>query len=87
MEARTPDPQSLDDIERAPVDRLRALQRQRMSEVIGPRVGVERDRGDRLVALIKNQIGATVAVDVLPPGGFGRSVGEMRRIIDNRPTA
>jgi phenylacetate-CoA ligase len=43
------------------------------------------EEGAKLAKLIKNQIGVTVAVDVVPPGGIERSVGKMRRIIDNRP--
>ena len=35
--------------------------------------------------LVKSAIGVTVAVDVVPPGGIERSVGKMRRIIDERP--
>lgn len=42
-------------------------------------------QGARLVALIKDQIGVTVTVDVVAPGGIERSVGKMRRIVDNRP--
>jgi phenylacetate-CoA ligase len=44
-----------------------------------------REEGVKLAKLIKNQIGVTVAVDVVPPGGIERSVGKMRRIVDNRP--
>jgi phenylacetate-CoA ligase len=41
--------------------------------------------GRRLAELIKNRIGVTVAVDVLDPDGVERSVGKMRRIVDERP--
>ena len=41
--------------------------------------------GTALSTLVKNQIGVTVAVDVLDPGGIERSAGKMRRIIDRRP--
>ena len=41
--------------------------------------------GDQLCTLIKNTIGVSVAVDVLDPDGVERSMGKMRRIIDNRP--
>ncbi len=44
-----------------------------------------REEGARLAALIKNQIGVSVAVEVLAPGGIERSVGKMRRIVDDRP--
>ena len=41
--------------------------------------------GDTLRAMIKNTIGVTVAVDVLEPDGVERSLGKMRRIVDERP--
>jgi phenylacetate-CoA ligase len=41
--------------------------------------------GRELVALIKNTIGVSVAVDVLEPDGVERSAGKMRRIVDRRP--
>ncbi len=41
--------------------------------------------GAALCKLVKNQIGVTVGVDVVDPGGIERSVGKMRRIVDNRP--
>jgi phenylacetate-CoA ligase len=41
--------------------------------------------GDRLAELIKNTIGVTVRVDVREPEGIERSVGKMRRIVDERP--
>ncbi len=44
-----------------------------------------RDQGVYLAKLIKSRIGVTVAVDVVAPGGIERSVGKMRRIVDNRP--
>jgi phenylacetate-CoA ligase len=47
--------------------------------------GAARDEGTRLAALIKNQIGVSVAVEVVAPGGIERSVGKMRRIVDDRP--
>jgi len=50
---------------------------------IDPLVG---DQGGAVLSkLVKNHIGVTVAVDVVDPGGIERSVGKMRRIIDNRP--
>jgi phenylacetate-CoA ligase len=39
----------------------------------------------RLQALIKNLIGVSVAVRVLEPGKVERSMGKMRRVIDERP--
>ena len=35
--------------------------------------------------LVKNSIGVTVAVEVVEPDGVERSVGKMRRIVDQRP--
>ena len=43
------------------------------------------DEGRQLAGLIKNRIGVSVAVEVVPPGGIERSVGKMRRIVDERP--
>ena len=42
--------------------------------------------GAQLKRLVKNKIGITVAVDVVAPDTIERSVGKMRRIVDNRPT-
>jgi len=41
--------------------------------------------GDRLRQLIKSTIGVSVAVDVVPPDTIERSVGKMRRVVDQRP--
>jgi phenylacetate-CoA ligase len=41
--------------------------------------------GDQLRTLVKNTIGVRVAVDVLDPDGVERSMGKMRRIVDDRP--
>ena len=41
--------------------------------------------GAALAAMVKNRIGVTVAVDVHEPDGIERSVGKMRRIVDERP--
>jgi phenylacetate-CoA ligase len=41
--------------------------------------------GQQLQTLIKDVIGVTVAVDVVEPDTIERSVGKMRRIIDERP--
>jgi phenylacetate-CoA ligase len=41
--------------------------------------------GDALVATIKATIGVSLDVDVVQPNGIERSVGKMRRIIDERP--
>jgi phenylacetate-CoA ligase len=43
------------------------------------------EAGKHLRTLIKNTIGVSVAVEVLDPEGVERSMGKMRRIIDNRP--
>jgi phenylacetate-CoA ligase len=40
--------------------------------------------GDRLRHLVKSTIGVSVQVDVVAPGGIERSVGKMRRIVDER---
>src|SRR6185503_20056229 len=49
---------------------------------IDPLVGGE--GGVALGTLVKTNIGVTVSVDVVDPGGIERSVGKMRRIIDHR---
>ena len=41
--------------------------------------------GRELAELVKNTIGVTVAVEVIEPDGVERSVGKMRRIVDQRP--
>ena len=41
--------------------------------------------GRALATLVKNTIGVSVTVDVLEPDAVERSVGKMRRIIDERP--
>jgi phenylacetate-CoA ligase len=41
--------------------------------------------GDELVRLVKETIGVSVAVEVVDPDGIERSVGKMRRIVDDRP--
>ncbi|HWH29237.1 MAG TPA: AMP-binding protein, partial [Mycobacteriales bacterium] len=41
--------------------------------------------GRRLCELVKSSIGVSVGVDVVAPGGIERSVGKMRRIVDERP--
>jgi len=41
--------------------------------------------GTALAALIKNNIGVSVAVEVIEPDGVERSLGKMRRVVDNRP--
>ncbi|MEV4545344.1 hypothetical protein [Micromonospora echinaurantiaca] len=52
------------------------------------RAGVAVDAAERagaeLVALVKNTIGVSVAVDVIAPDGVERSMGKMRRIVDQR---
>jgi phenylacetate-CoA ligase len=40
--------------------------------------------GERLAALVKASIGVTVGVEVVEPDGIERSVGKMRRIVDER---
>ena len=41
--------------------------------------------GAELVRLVKATIGVSVAVEVVDPDGIERSVGKMRRIVDDRP--
>ena len=41
--------------------------------------------GTELVRLVKETIGVSVAVEVVDPDGIERSVGKMRRIVDERP--
>jgi phenylacetate-CoA ligase len=41
--------------------------------------------GSQLGTLIKNTIGVSVRIDVLDPNAVERSMGKMRRIIDDRP--
>ena len=41
--------------------------------------------GVTLQKLVKNRIGVTVSVDVLPQAALERSIGKARRLIDNRP--
>ncbi len=41
--------------------------------------------GQRLAHLIKNLVGVSAAVKVLPPGGVERSLGKAKRIVDKRP--
>ena len=41
--------------------------------------------GRQLATLVKNTIGVSVAVAVIEPDGVERSVGKMRRIVDQRP--
>lgn len=100
MQGRTPDRESLEAIERASVDELRALELVRLQaslrhayrnvahnrRAFDADPEIARDEGGRLVALIKNRTGVSVAVEVVAPGGIERSAGKMRRIVDNRPT-
>jgi phenylacetate-CoA ligase len=41
--------------------------------------------GAELRRLVKNSIGVSVAVQVVDPEGVERSMGKMRRVIDERP--
>jgi phenylacetate-CoA ligase len=43
------------------------------------------DAGRELSTLVKNTIGVSVTVDVMEPDGVERSMGKMRRIVDQRP--
>lgn len=42
--------------------------------------------GATLATLIKNNIGVSVDVEVVEPDGVERSMGKMRRVVDNRPS-
>ncbi|GAB3767394.1 phenylacetate-CoA ligase [Nocardioides ginsengisegetis] len=44
-----------------------------------------RAAGSHLCKLVKNKIGVTIAVEVVEPGAIERSVGKMKRVVDNRP--
>jgi phenylacetate-CoA ligase len=41
--------------------------------------------GEALAGQVKSSIGVSVAVEVIEPDGVERSMGKMRRIVDNRP--
>jgi phenylacetate-CoA ligase len=41
--------------------------------------------GQQLSTLVKNTIGVSVSIEVIEPDGVERSMGKMRRIIDQRP--
>jgi phenylacetate-CoA ligase len=41
--------------------------------------------GHELERMVKATIGVSVAVDVVSPDSIERSVGKMRRIVDQRP--
>lgn len=60
-----------------------------MKVLIEHREGVSTDAagaaGSHLRTLVKNSIGVSVAVEVVPPDSVERSVGKMRRIVDQRP--
>ena len=43
------------------------------------------DAGPALTLAIKEGIGVTAAVQVLPPGGIERSLSKARRVVDRRP--
>ena len=45
------------------------------------------EAGRTLAGLVKNTIGVSIAVDVIEPDGVERSMGKMRRIVDQRPKA
>ena len=47
--------------------------------------GTAVEAGAHLRRLVKSKIGVTVAVDVVAPATIERSVGKMKRIVDNRP--
>jgi phenylacetate-CoA ligase len=58
---------------------VRVERRANATQAAGDAAGVE------LATLVKNIIGVSVTVDVLAPDAVERSVGKMRRIVDERP--
>lgn len=44
-----------------------------------------RSAGELLQRLVKNSIGVSVGVEVVEPYAVERSMGKMRRILDQRP--
>jgi len=60
-----------------------------MTVVVERRLGVAleaaAEAGQLLQRLVKNSIGVSVAVDVVDPNTVERSLGKMRRIVDQRP--
>jgi len=60
-----------------------------MTVKVERRHGVEpaaaQEAGRTLASLVKNTIGVTITVDVIEPDGVERSMGKMRRIVDQRP--
>ncbi|TYB47847.1 phenylacetate--CoA ligase PaaK [Actinomadura chibensis] len=51
----------------------------------GADAAAARAAGERVRHLVKSTIGVSVGVDVVEPDTIERSVGKMRRIVDNRP--
>jgi phenylacetate-CoA ligase len=47
-------------------------------------VGAAMNAGEALRTMVKNSIGVTITVDVLPPDQVERSLGKMRRVVDER---
>ena len=43
------------------------------------------DAGATLALAVKERVGVSARVEVLPPGGIERSLGKARRVIDRRP--
>ena len=58
---------------------VRVERRHDASDADGTAAGIE------LGTLVKNTIGVSVTVEVLPPDGVERSMGKRRRVIDSRP--
>ncbi len=63
----------------------------RMTVLVEQRPGVDAAGSDEAAAalgrLVKDTIGVSVEVSVLPLNGIERSVGKMRRVVDERPRA
>jgi phenylacetate-CoA ligase len=47
---------------------------------------VAAEAGRRVQHLVKSTIGVSIAVEVVDPDTIERSVGKMKRIVDQRPT-
>lgn len=64
------------------LDSMRVVVERR--DAVSPDAGAE--AGLLLTRMVKNSIGVRVQVDVVDPATVERSMGKMRRIVDNRPT-
>jgi phenylacetate-CoA ligase len=51
----------------------------------GATTGAAAAAGREVAERVKHRIGVTVQVEVVAPGSIERSVGKMRRLVDERP--